>query len=126
HDNNNEVGFERERDYIFYTYMFDEAEHMAEVGYAHYRGKQYQEAAKCYEKAFAMREDLPHYYYHVAARIWAALENRDEAFRHLNMAIDKGWTYVEFTENCEEFKSLHGTKSWKEIIQKHTSNEPKK
>ncbi|MFX0097493.1 MAG: GNAT family N-acetyltransferase [Candidatus Hodarchaeota archaeon] len=115
------VGFERERDYIFYTYMFDEAEHIAEVGYVYCRGKQYQEAAKCYEKAFTMREDLPHYYYHDAARVWAALGNKNKAFRNLNMAIDKGWTSLEFTENCEEFKSFHGTKSWKEIIRRHRS-----
>lgn len=118
------VGFEKERDYVHYFYMFDEAHHLAETGLAHLRARKYREAAECYEKVFAMG-DVPrwmnewmHVYYHLAARAWAALGESPTAIKYLNTAIDKGWTDIELTKNCEEFTSLHGTEGWKELLVK--------
>lgn len=118
------VGFVKERNYVQYYYCYNKAHHLAETGLAHFRAKRYREAAQCYEKVFAtQREKMPdwmpsemHLYYHLAARAWAALGYPDTAFRYLNKAISKGWTNIDFTRSCEEFKSLHDTQEWNHLL----------
>lgn len=110
------VGFEKTRDYVFHYCMFDEVHHLAEIGLCCFKAKQYKECTQWYEKVFAMGRDYPHYYYHLAALAWAALGNHDTATKYLNIAIDEGWTDIDFTKSCEQFCSLHGTSEWQETI----------
>ncbi|MBC8230043.1 GNAT family N-acetyltransferase [bacterium] len=110
------VGFEKTRDYVFHYCMFDEVYHLAETGFCCFKAKQYKECAQWYEKVFAMGGDYPHYYYHLAALAWAALGNRSTAIRYLNAAIDKGWTDIDFTKSCEQFRSLYGTSEWQNVL----------
>jgi hypothetical protein len=112
------VGFEKTKDYVHYYCMFDEVHHLAEIGLFDFRKKQYKKAAECYEKIFAMTDDSPHYYYHLAALAWAALGERKTAIRYLNAAIDKGWTDISFTKSCEQFNSLHRTQEWQDVLRR--------
>jgi len=118
------VGFELERNYLQYFCIYNEANHLAETGLAFFRAKQYRAAAECMEKVFATpREEMPdwmiaefHLYYHLAARAWAALGDRDKAFRYLDEAVNKGWTDVEATNKCPEFRIFHETQEWKNLM----------
>jgi len=118
------VGFELERKYFHYYYMFDEAHHLAELGLVAFRAKRYRETVECYERVFAA-EDIPdwmpgemHLYYHLAARAWAALGDSETALKYLDKAIGKGWTDLEETKKCEEFTRLHETAGWKRLLKK--------
>ena len=110
------VGFEKTRDYVYHYCMFDEAHHLAEMGLFSFRTKQYKKTAECYEKVFAIADDSPNYYYHLAALAWAALGDCDTAIKYLNTAIAKGWTDLNFTKSCEQFSSLHGTQEWQNVL----------
>jgi len=118
------VGFELERKYTQYFCMYNEANHLAEMGLAFFRANQYREAAQCMEKVFATpREEMPdwmiaefHLYYHLAACAWAVLGNRNKAFRCLNEAVNKGWTNIELTSRCPEFHIFHETQEWKNLL----------
>jgi len=112
------VGFEKTKDYVFHYCMFDEAHHLAEMGLSSFRSKKYKKTVECYEKVFAMKDDSPNYYYHLAACAWAALGNRGTAIKYLNTAIDKGWTNLNYTKSCEQFSSLHGTQEWQDALAK--------
>jgi len=118
------VGFELERKYIQYFCIYNEANHLAETGLAFFRAKQYRAVAECMEKVFATpREEMPdwmiaefHLYYHLAARARAALGNRDKAFGYLDEAVNKGWTDIEATNRCPEFRIFHETQEWKNLM----------
>lgn len=107
------VGFRMERQYVAYARMFDDAAHLAEVGRARFLAGEYQLAAESYDQAFALRPGpYPHQYYHLAARAWAALGDRDRATNLLHQAIDQGENQLDHTVGCVEFATLHGTKGW--------------
>lgn len=118
------VGFMKERSYVQYYCVYNEANHLAETGLVRFREKRYSEAAECYEKVFATpRQNMPdwmleemHLYYHLAARAWAALGNRTAAFRCLKAAINEGWTEINSIKSCEEFECLHDTREWKDVL----------
>jgi len=118
------VGFELERKYIQYFCMYNEANHLAEMGLAFFRAKQYREAAECMEKVFATPcQNMPdwmaaelHFYYHLAARAWAVSGNRNKAFQYLNEAVNEGWTDIEHTKRCREFHIFHETQEWKNLL----------
>ncbi len=118
------VGFELERRYFHYYYMFNEARHLAELGLAAFRAKRYRETTECYERVFAAK-DIPHWmpgemhlYYHLTARASAALGDSKTALKYLEKAIENGWADLEETRNCAEFRSLHGTPDWKRLLKK--------
>jgi len=107
------VGFELERQYVAYVRMFEEAAHLAEVGLAYFLAGEYEKAAGCYDKAFALGAGtFPHQYYHLAARAWAALGHRDRAISLLHLAIDQGENRLDHTLGCPEFAILHGASGW--------------
>ena len=116
------VGFEKERDYTTYYMFLDEAAHLAEMGYVAFKAGRYQETADLYERVFAMQDDSPHYFRHLAARAWAALGNRDKALEYLNAAVDRGWVNIDHTEDCREFESLHGTPEWAAVLERIQQN----
>jgi len=110
------VGFERSREYAYYYYMYDPIDHLAELGWYYYRRGEYAKTVQYYEQVFALRDENPDYYYHLAASAWALLGNREKALKYLLAALDHGWTNVEWTKQQEEFSILHGTPEWDAVL----------
>ena len=110
------VGFERAREYAYYFYIFDPVDHLAELGWYHFKRGEYDRTTQYYERVFASRDDNPDYYYHLAAAAWSALRNRGMAAKYLNLAVDKGWTEPDYTRQVEEFRFLHGTPAWDAVL----------
>ena len=113
------VGFSHERDYTHHYCMFSSVHQLVEKAwYAYRNGHPPAEAVESYERLFALSDDFPDYIYHVAALANAALGNSEKAIRYLNAAVDRDWSYSEFTEECEEFSILHGTPEWEAVLKR--------
>ncbi|MGM0374977.1 MAG: GNAT family N-acetyltransferase [Chloroflexota bacterium] len=110
------VGFERNREYIYYYYIYDPIDHLAELGWHYYQRGEYDKTVRYYEQVFALREENADYYYHLAASAWALLGKKEEALKYLRKAGEQGWRHVEWTKGQEEFKILHGTDEWEAIL----------
>jgi RimJ/RimL family protein N-acetyltransferase len=110
------VGFQRNREYAYYYYMVDPIDHLAELGWTYYRRGEYAKTVQYYERVFALRDENPDYYYHLVASAWALLGNREKALKYLRIALDHGWTNVEWTTQQEEFRILHGTPEWNAVL----------
>lgn len=110
------VGFERDREYAYYYYIYDPIDHLAELGWYYYRRGEYAKTVQYYEQVFALRDENPDYYYHLAASAWALLGNRDKTLKYLLAALDHGWTNVEWTKQQEEFSILHNTPEWNAVL----------
>ncbi len=116
------VGFEKEGEYFYYFYIFDEVDHLAELGWYHFKREEYEKTTQYYERVFALREDNPHYYYHLAAAAWAVQGNHDLACKYLHTAVDRGWARPETTRQVEELQSLHGTAEWEAVLARTKEN----
>ncbi len=110
------VGFERRREYTYYYYVYDPIDHLAELGWYYYRRGEYATTVDYYEQVFALQDDNPDYYYHLAASAWAILGNADKALKYLNAAADRGWAHVEWTKQQKEFGILRGTPEWQAVL----------
>jgi tetratricopeptide (TPR) repeat protein len=110
------LGFEHIRDYVSYYLCFDEVHHLSLMAYSHLEAARYEQAIVWFEKAFALGSDLPSYAYYDAARAWAGLGNTKNAFKHLHLSIDKGWTYLASMESCSEFAALYDMSEWTNIL----------
>lgn len=110
------VGFERNREYSYYYYMYNRIDHLAELGWYYFKLGEYAKTVDYYEQIFALRNENPDYYYHLAALAWATLGNVEKAFKYLRTAVDCGWTHVEWTKQQEGFNILHGHPEWDEIL----------
>ncbi len=130
------VGFEKERNHIKYYVLLKEADHAAEgrmhkrraasalaqKGEDAFRARRYQEAADFYEWVFTLQDNSEPSHRHLAARAWAALGDRDQAFEYLNAAADGGWDYVYHTRVCKEFKYLRSTPEWAAVLERIQQN----
>jgi tetratricopeptide (TPR) repeat protein len=96
--------------------MYDPIDHLAELGWYHYRLAEYDKTVRYYDQVFAQRVQNPDYYYHLAASAWALLQNREKALLYLRAAADHGWTNAEWTRRQEEFSILHGTLEWNALL----------
>jgi tetratricopeptide (TPR) repeat protein len=110
------VGFERSREYAYYYYMYDPIDHLAELGWYYYRQGEYAKTVQYYEQVFALRDENPGYYYHLAASAWALLSNGEKALFYLQAAADHGWTNAKYTRQQEEFSILHGMPAWDALL----------
>ena len=110
------VGFVRNCEYTYYYYMYDPIDHLAELGWYHYRHGDYLKTVQYYEQVLAQRANNPDYYYHLTASAWALLGNREQALKYLGAAVDHGWTDAEFTRQQEEFEMLHDAPDWGAIL----------
>jgi RimJ/RimL family protein N-acetyltransferase len=110
------VGFVRDREYVYYYYIYDPIDHLAELGWYHYRQGNYARTVHYYEQVFAQREDNPDYYYHLAALAWARLGDREKALQYLGAAVDHGWVHSQWTRQQEAFGILHGLPAWDAIL----------
>jgi GNAT superfamily N-acetyltransferase len=118
------VGFEKDRDYCSHYCYADEVTHLAEMGWVAFQAGQHQKTADLYEEVFALRPDSPDFWYHLAARAWAALGDQDKALGYLNAAIDQGWSAIDDTRNCTEFTILHSTPGWQAALTRMQTNTP--
>ncbi len=84
------VGFTKERDYVHYICMFDEAEHYAEKGMRYFYQSQYGKAIEDFERAFKLGK-VPIWVYVLAARSYATQYEVDKALRNLREAQNRGW-----------------------------------
>jgi RimJ/RimL family protein N-acetyltransferase len=109
------VGFERNREYVYYYYMYDPIDHLAELGWYHYRRGEYARTVEYYERVFAQREENPDYYYHLVASAWAFLGDREKVCEYLVAALDHGWQQLEWTKGQPEFAIL-GDADWHAIL----------
>jgi RimJ/RimL family protein N-acetyltransferase len=110
------VGFVRDREYAYYYYIYDPVDHLAELGWYHYRQGDYARTVQYYEQVFAQREENPDYYYHLAALAWARLGDEEKALHYLQAAVDHGWAHAGWTRQQEAFAILHGTPGWAAIL----------
>ena len=110
------VGFERNREYAYYYYVYDAIDHLAELGWYYYRRGEYAKTVQYYQQVFERRDENPDYYYHLAASAWALLGNGEQALKYLRAAVDHGWTNVEWTKQQEEFSILHGAPEWDAVL----------
>jgi RimJ/RimL family protein N-acetyltransferase len=110
------VGFERNREYAYYYYIYDQVDHLAELGWYYYRQGEYAKTIRYYEQVFALRAENPDYYYHLAASTWALLGNKEKAIQYLHAAVDSGWMHIEWTKQQEEFIILHDMPEWGVVL----------
>jgi RimJ/RimL family protein N-acetyltransferase len=116
------VGFERAGEYTYYYYMIDEIDHLAELGWYHYKREEYDRTTHYYERVFALRGDNPHYYHHLAAAAWAAQGNHELAFKHLHAAVDRGWAWPERTKRVDELQGLQADPEWEVVLARMEEN----
>jgi tetratricopeptide (TPR) repeat protein len=116
------VGFERTREYSYYYYIFDQADHLAQLGWSCFKRGEYEKTTQYYEQVFALRDDHPDYYYHCTAAAWGALGHQENAINYLNLALDKGWAALDYTSQAKEFHFLHGTPEWEVVLARLQEN----
>ncbi|MFL9484841.1 DUF6624 domain-containing protein [Chitinophagaceae bacterium LWZ2-11] len=86
--------------------------------------KKYKEAIELYKKAFALQlPDALNAY--KAAGMYALDSNREEAYRYLRMALDKGWAEADWLAADPYFSYLENTDAagWKAIVHDAYSKE---
>jgi RimJ/RimL family protein N-acetyltransferase len=110
------VGFERHREYVYYYYMYDPIDHLDELGWYNYQRGQYEKAIQYYMQVFTLREKNPANRYHLVASAWAWLGEKENAFKYLHLAVDHGWTQVEWTRQQTEYSILHNTPEWDAVL----------
>jgi hypothetical protein len=106
------VGFERNREFFHYYYIFDPIDQMSQLGWSAFKRGQYGVTTRYYEQVFAQREENPNYYYCCAAEAWGALGQAEMALRYLTMAVDRGWSAHDYAMRSEHLHLLHGTPEW--------------
>jgi len=110
------VGFQLNKEYIYYSYQVNKTDHLAELGWFHYQRGNHEKTRECYEEVFAQREENPHYYYHLAAVCWGEISERQKALTYLQKAAEYGWTAVDFTASRPEFAFLSDDPDFQRIL----------
>lgn len=114
-------GFEIERDYIQCTFMWDYAEHLAEIGMRHFWNQEYKLAQDTFNHAFEEGE-VPVWSYYLAARANAQLGEHERTLELLSVAAEHGWSNFEHPIQCDEFRVFFETDKWDDIIEKFKQN----
>jgi tetratricopeptide (TPR) repeat protein len=110
------VGFEQMKDYVQHYCMTDEVDYLAEMGFSAFKTGNYQETVECYDKVFALSDEAPDYFYHLAAQACAAVGDHTKAVKYFSTAIDRGWKDIEYTQSREEFRSLQDVQEWQQLL----------
>lgn len=110
------VGFERNGEYVYYYYAYDEVEQWLELGWRHLRDGHYGSSARYYEQALAARDDHPEVYYRGAALAWAHLGEANRALAMLSAAADHGCRHADWARQQPAFSPLHGRPEWERIL----------
>ncbi|MFW9903498.1 MAG: GNAT family N-acetyltransferase [Candidatus Thorarchaeota archaeon] len=119
------VGFNKKIDYIMYSCMFDEAEHLAELGMRLFWSKDFKGSTELFEEAFSKGE-VPVWFYFLASRAYSMVGNINAAIRRLKDAVDHGWVNIDYTEQCVEFEPLRHLDQWNEILTQMKENRNEK
>jgi GNAT superfamily N-acetyltransferase len=110
------VGFDRNREYVYYYYAYDMVEQWLELGWHRLQDGNYASAAHYYEQALTARDDQPEVYYHGAALAWAHLGDADRALAMLGAAADRGCQHAEWARQQPAFSLLHGRPQWERVL----------
>ncbi|MEE4194393.1 MAG: GNAT family N-acetyltransferase [Anaerolineae bacterium] len=117
------VGFKLEQEYIYYSYQVNLANHLAELGWFHFQRGNHEKTRECYEEVFALRDENPHYFYHLAALCWGEMNDEEKALAYLEKAAFYGWSAAEYTAGREEFAFLKETPRFNALIERMRNNE---
>lgn len=93
----------------------DSASELAARGREAYQLKQYAESARLLVAAAEKDSDEPGLYYNAACS-FALAGNKDEAFKHLQSAIDLGFLNAEQIRKDTDFESLRGDARWQALL----------
>ncbi|HEY4652045.1 MAG TPA: DUF6624 domain-containing protein [Pontibacter sp.] len=85
--------------------------------YAKYEAKDYKTSAELFDKALKDGKGSGSDHYNAACS-WALAGNKDNAFAHLNKAIEKGWTNISHLKKDSDLNSLHSDKRWGPMVSK--------
>ena len=116
------VGFVRNREYVYYYYIYDPVDHLAELGWYSYRHGEYEKTVRYYDQVFTLRDENPDYYYHLAASAYALLKDKQKALKCLQAAAECGWPHAAHTKQQEEFSILHGMPEWEAVLERISEN----
>ena len=109
------VGFVREREYVHYICMFDEAVHYAESGMRSFYAGRHRDAIADFQRA--INSGKPPVWTHIlAAQSFAAMGEPDQAIDHLAAAKNRGWTEWSRLLDREGFQSLFSSEQWERIL----------
>lgn len=97
---------------VIYAQDFDELISQAD---AYYEEKSYQQSARSYDQAFAIKEGSYNHYYNAACS-WALAGNADQAIKYLRSSADKGWKNKSWMMKDEDLKSLRELDGWQDIL----------
>lgn len=111
------VGFVKERDYVHYICMFDEAVHLAEKAMRHFFDRQYVDAIADFERAFTMK-DVSIWFYPLAARAYAAMNEPTPALKYLKQAQVLGWKNWDSILISAELESIKDDPAIKDFVAK--------
>ncbi len=111
------VGFIKERNYVHYICMFNEAEHFAERGMRYFYGKNYEKAIDDFKQAFKIG-NVPIWSYLLVARSYATKNEPNKVLEYLKRAYDLGWENWKPVINSEELLLVKGDEDLKEFIKR--------
>ena len=111
------VGFVKERDYVHYICMFDEAVHYAEKGMRHFFDKEHDDAITEFERAFKIGE-VPVWSYLLVARSYATKNEVGLAIKNLEQALSLGWKNWDRVINSEEMQSIGSADEFKAFVKR--------
>ncbi|SIQ06840.1 MULTISPECIES: DUF6624 domain-containing protein [unclassified Chryseobacterium] len=82
-----------------------------------YQTKDYKMSTDLYSKAFKIESENPSHLYNGACSSSLA-GNTKQAFKWLNLSIDKGWTNLKHLNSDTDLENLHSKKEWGKTIEK--------
>jgi RimJ/RimL family protein N-acetyltransferase len=109
------IGFVKERDYVHYICMFDEATHYAETALRLFFDGKYEKSIVEFNNAFRLGE-VAVWFYPLAARAHGALGESEKTKELLIHAKSKGWSNWDSIRKCDELKDLMTPNDWDLIM----------
>ncbi|ROH87509.1 hypothetical protein EGI15_21045 [Chryseobacterium cucumeris] len=82
-----------------------------------YESKDYKMSADLYNQAFKIESENPSHLYNGACSSSLA-GNTKQAFKWLNLSIEKGWTNLKHLNSDTDLENLHSKKEWGKTIEK--------
>ena len=86
-----------------------------------YGEKDFAKSAELYLRAFDARATVPAVPFN-AACCFARLGRADEAFKYLDLAVQRGWSDIEHLKSDADLESLRSDKRWDEIVGRCNAN----
>ena len=112
----NKLDLVRIEDYQMAMLVFDEAEHMGNLGYFALQAKEFSRSARAYEKALELNPESPDFIYFETAQAIAMTGDHQKALGYLMESVSRGWKDVKQTRECEALASLREFPKWEELL----------